>query len=62
MTRYQFEALLEGDWEKIDNDRLRKNGKFSTFIRGPWKYLSDGTNMLRAKSWHEISEILAGSK
>lgn len=62
MSRSQFEALIHGEWEKVADDRIRRNGKFSTYVRGQWKFLSNGQKAVRAKTWAEIAEVLEKAK
>ena len=56
LTRYQFEAKINGVW--ANEGRRRKNGSFTTWVNKPWKFVSDGKNTLRAKSWIEIARAL----
>ena len=56
LTRHQFEAKISGNWETLH--RRNKNGSFTTWVIKPWKYVSDGKNTLRAKSWIEIARAL----
>ena len=58
MRRYQFEKLIHGDWNEINNGRQRENGDFKTYVIKPWKYISNGKLAFRAKSWKEIAQKL----
>ena len=58
MNRYKFEQLISGPWASERGDRIRRNGKFSTYVRKPWKFVSDGQVALRAKTWKELAIAL----
>lgn len=60
LSRFGFENLIYGDWKDVrtPSSHRRENGKFRTWIRKPWKFVSDGTVVLRAKSWDELAKAL----
>ena len=57
-NRHNFEQLVHGDWVSEKDDRIRRNGAFSTYVRKPWKFVSDGQVALRAKTWKELAIAL----
>jgi len=58
MTRAQFERLIRGTWVKKHGDRYRRNGPFETRVEDGWKYIYDGEQAIRAKTWYELAEAL----
>lgn len=58
MSRKQFEALIKGEWNTLQNDRYRKNGKFTTYVKAQFKFLSDGENTIKTKTWNELAIAL----
>ncbi len=57
-TRKSFENLISGDWESMKGDRYRENGKFRTYIKDQWKFVSDGNSAIKARTWKELSDVL----
>ena len=58
LTRRNFEKLIAGNWEESTNSKIRKNKDFLTNVDKGFKYCSDGTTTIKAKSWVEIARAL----
>ena len=58
MRRYQFESLIFGEWKEIYKGRARENGKFKTYVRKPWKFVTDGKTAIRGRNWLELAKVL----
>ena len=58
LSRLQFEKLILGPWKSHKGDRYRQNGKFRTYVKDPYKFISNGDIAFRAKSWQELASLL----
>ena len=58
MKRYDFEKLILGDWKEMMNGRWRENGPFKTYVRQEWKFIHDGKNAIKARTWKELALAL----